>query len=102
MNVLNSNCLLIIYLYDYCITIILELKDNKKIKSPWCLSGKESTSMPETTCKAGHTGSTPGFSLWVRKILWRRKWQHPVFLLRKTYGQRSLACYSPRCLKNLT
>ena len=32
MNVLNSNCLHIIFLYDYCITIILELKDNRRIK----------------------------------------------------------------------
>ena len=32
----------------------------------------------------------------VRKIPWGRKWQPtPVFLLRKSHGQRSLADYSP-------
>jgi len=33
----------------------------------------------------------------VRKILWRRKWQHvPVSLPGKFHGQRSLAGYSPQ------
>ena len=33
----------------------------------------------------------------VRKIPWRRKWQlTPVFLLGKSYGQRSLAGHSPQ------
>ena len=37
------------------------------------------------------------FDIWVRKIPWRRKWQHsPVFLPGKSHGQRSLAGYSPR------
>ena len=37
----------------------------------------------------------PGFDPWVRKILWRRKWQPtPVFLPGKSHGQRSLADYS--------
>ena len=36
-----------------------------------------------------------GFSLWVGKIPWRRKWQPaPVFLPGKFHGQRSLANYS--------
>ena len=36
------------------------------------------------------------FHLWVGKIPWRRKWQPtPIFLLRKSHGQRSLAGYSP-------
>ena len=38
----------------------------------------------------------PGFDPWVRKILWRRKWQPaPLFLPGKSRGQRSLAGYSP-------
>ena len=38
----------------------------------------------------------PGFSLWVRKIPWRRKWQPtPVLLPGKSHGQRSLAGCSP-------
>ena len=36
-----------------------------------------------------------GFSPWVRKIPWRRKWQpNPVFLLGECYGQRGLRGYS--------
>ena len=36
------------------------------------------------------------FSPWVRKIPWRRPWQPiPVFLPGESYGQRSLAGYSP-------
>ena len=34
--------------------------------------------------------------LWVKKIPWRRKWQHtPVFLPIKSHGQRNLVGYSP-------
>ena len=37
-----------------------------------------------------------GFSPWVRKIPWKRKWQPtPVFLPGKSQGQRSLVGYSP-------
>ena len=37
-----------------------------------------------------------GFSPWVRKIPWRRKWQPtPVFLPGESHEQRSLAGYSP-------
>ena len=33
----------------------------------------------------------PGFDPWVRKILWRRKWQStPVFLPGEFHGQRRL------------
>ena len=39
---------------------------------------------------------TPRFYPWVRKILWRRKWQPtPVFLPGESHGQRSLAEFSP-------
>ena len=34
--------------------------------------------------------------LWVRNILWRRKWlPTPIFLPGKSHGQRNLAGYSP-------
>ena len=37
----------------------------------------------------------PRFDAWVGKIPWRRTWQHtPVFLSRKSHGQRSLVGYS--------
>ena len=43
-----------------------------------------------------------GFNPWVRKILWRRKWQPaPIFLPGKFYGQKSLADYSPRGRKRV-
>ena len=36
-----------------------------------------------------------GLHLWIRKIPWRSKWQPtPVFLLGKSYGQKSLEGYS--------
>ena len=36
------------------------------------------------------------FNTWVRKITWKRKWQHtPVFLPGKFHGQRRLVGYSP-------
>ena len=53
---------------------------------PWWFGGKEST------CQLGGCGFDP----WVIKISWRRKWQPtPVFLPRKSHGQRSLVGYSP-------
>ena len=44
------------------------------------------------------------FGPWVRKIPWRKAWQPtPVFLLGKSYGQRSVAGYSPQhCKKSDT
>ena len=42
-----------------------------------------------------------GFDPWVRKIVWRRKWQPtPVFLPGESHGQRSLAGYSPQGFKS--
>ena len=53
---------------------------------PRWLSGKESA------CQCRRCG----FSAWVRKILWRRKWQPtPVFLPEEYHGQGSLMGYSP-------
>ena len=43
-----------------------------------------------------------GFNPRVGKIPWRRTWQPtPVFLPGESHGQRSLAGYSPRGLKEL-
>ena len=43
------------------------------------------------------------FDPWVRKIPWRRKWQPaPIFLPRKSHGQRSLVGYSPGVMKSQT
>ena len=56
---------------------------------PRWLSGKESSCQCRR-CR-GH-----GFSPWVGKISWGRKWlPTPVFLRGKSQGQRTLAGYSP-------
>ena len=60
---------------------------------PWWLSGKE----PACQCRRHR------FSPWVGKIPWRRKWQPTsVFMPRESYGQRSLAGYSPWFRKSWT
>ena len=47
-------------------------------------------------------GKRPGLDPWVRKILYRRKWQlTPVLLPGKSYGWRSLVSYSPWSRKEL-
>ena len=55
---------------------------------PWWHSGKESA------CQCRRC-RRHWFDPWVRKILWRRKWQPtPVFLPGEFHGQRSMAGYS--------
>ena len=57
---------------------------------PGGISGKE------LTCQR-RSHKRYEFNPWVRKILWRRKWQPTlVFLPGESSGQRSLAGYSPR------
>ena len=69
-----------------------QMRIQKQLWLPWWLSGKESACQ----CKR------PGFDPWVRKIPWRRKWQStPVFLTRKSHGQRNLVGYSPWGSKSL-
>ena len=48
-------------------------------------------------------GRRPRFNPWVRKIPWRRVWQHtPVIPPGEFCGQRSLVGYSPRIAKSQT
>jgi len=50
------------------------------------------TSGKESACQRRRQRLNP----WVRRILWRRRWQPtPVFLPGKFHGQRSLTGYSP-------
>ena len=57
---------------------------------PGWLSGKESTCQ----CRRRRRH---GFDPWVRKIPWRKAWQHAsVFFPGKSHGQRSLVGYSPQ------
>ena len=44
----------------------------------------------------------PCFNTWVRKMPWRRKWQHiPVFLPERSHGRRNLVGYSSKDFKEL-
>ena len=55
----------------------------------------DGTSGKESACQC-RRHKRCGFNPWVRKIPWRKKWQPtPVFLPGESYGQRSLAGYSP-------
>ena len=58
-------------------------------------------SIKESTCQCRRCWRC-WFNPWVGKIPWRRKWQPtPVFLPRKSHGQKSLVGYSPWCHKQL-
>ena len=55
----------------------------------------------ESACQCKRCKSR-GFSPWVGKVPWSRKWQPtPVFLPRESHAQRSLAGYSPLSHKEL-
>ena len=59
------------------------------------------TSGEEPTCQCMRCKRL-GFDPWVRKILWRRKWQPtPVFSNGISHGQKSLVGYSPWVSKEL-
>ena len=72
--------------WETCIPTLEKRKVLKeKVGLPWQLSGKQSACQ----CR-GH-----GFDPWVGNIPLRRKWESTlVFLLGKSYGQRSLVGYS--------
>ena len=57
------------------------------------ISFPHSSVSKESACSAGDLGLIPGSG---RLLGWRRKWlSTPVFFPGKSYGQRSLAGYSP-------
>ena len=61
----------------------------------WLLDFPGGASGKEPTCQCRRCKRFR-FNPWVRKILWRRKWQPtPVFLPGESHGQRSLVGYSP-------
>ena len=65
-------------------------------------SGKKSCPPPHPRNNAKDRHSRLWFDPWVRKIPWRGKWQPtPVFLPRKSHGQKRLAGYSPWGCKEL-
>ena len=72
------------------INMILSLFLQFVIEYCWMLTGKMDLWLLYTW------GVSCGFNPWVGKIPWRRAWQPtPVFLHGESYGQRSLAGYSP-------
>ena len=67
------------------------------------MCGFNSSVSKESPCNAGDLGSISGFDFWVRKILWRRKWQPtPVSLPGESHGQKSLVGFSPWGCKSWT
>ena len=62
-----------------------DVQASERIMLPGGSVGKQSVERPLPQCQR------PGFSPWIRKIPWRRKWQPtPVFLPEEFHGQRSL------------
>ena len=60
-----------------------------------CMGFPGGTSGKEPTCQCRRQKGC-GFNPWVRKIPWKRAWQHtPAFLLGESHGQRSLMSCSP-------
>ena len=72
-------------LSDFTFSLSFFLQIYLLIELPRWLCGKESA------CQCRR----PRFNPWVRKNLWRRKWQpSPVFLPGKSHGERSLVGYN--------
>ena len=89
--------------YYLCIYLLNKsLEEKKKTIRPRSVLGFQGdTSGKEPACQC-RWPKRSGFHPWVRKILWRRKWQPtPVFLPEKSHGQRNLAGYSPLSRKEL-
>ena len=75
---------------------------NRKIKAHvQCLQGLPAgASGKEFVCQCRRQKRC-GFSPWVGKIPWRRRWQPTLALLPgESHGQKSLAGYSPRVTKS--
>ena len=74
------------------------MSDGFGFKSQLCWGFPRGWDGKESACDAKNSAIClwSGFNPWVRKILWRRKWQPtPVFLTGKFHGQRSPAGCSP-------
>ena len=86
--------------WDICSFLLLQTIHNEHTCIELCtrvralgLPGGASGKEPTRQCRRH---KRPGFDTWVGKIPWRRAWQPtPVFLPGESYGQRSLAGYSP-------
>ena len=71
---------------------ILKLKFQMHVKCK--IISKNSSTGKESACNAGE--KEMWVNPWVGKMPWRRNWQPtPVFLTRKSHGQRSLEGYRP-------
>ena len=67
----------------------------KRRKYVWRKGASQVTQQERIPCPC-RRHRTYGFSPWVWKIPWRRKWQPtPVFSPAESHGQRSLVHYSP-------
>ena len=74
---------------------LLNLQQKQHIATDLMQVSQDDSSGKESTCQCRRP-KTLGFSPWVRKIHWKRKWQPtPEFLPGKSRRQRSLVDYSP-------
>ena len=70
--------------WSVVVAVLFTQRYSRFLGFPGDSSGKEAS------CRCRRCGFDP----WVRKISWRRTWQHtPVFLLGKFHAQRSLAVH---------
>ena len=78
---------------QYCEYLGMETSNTRHPKrSIWELDSSPVAPTVNICLQCGRSGFDP----WVRKSLWRRKWQPiPVLLPRKSQGWKSLAGYSP-------
>ena len=89
-----TSCLLKCYMEDMDMAFQFKISGQSVLFAwfTWQLGFPGGTGGKEPTwqCKR------PGLNPWVRKILWRRKWQpNPIFLPGESHGQRRLVDYSP-------
>ena len=97
---LDSKCLFMTFAYFFLSLLRYNVKNCLYLRyktqgSPSGLAVKNLPAMQETCRRCG-------FTPWVRKIPWSKKWQpSPVFLPGKFHGQRSLSGCSPWGCKEL-
>ena len=96
--------LFIVCIYLLCLHMVEGMRELSGVPFKRALIHEGSTHMIQSPPEAppcGSNGKEPScqcrrcrFSPWVRKILWRRKWQPtPVFLPGEPHGQRNLEDY---------
>ena len=99
-SVLEKSQIAVLFLHwekVHCKNMTLNAKFSVLHKNVWLSGGfPGGASDKEPTCQCQRY-RMPGFSPWVRKIPWRRKWQStPVPLPGKSHGPKSLVGCTPK------